>query len=98
MAPASGLGNLYCKLSGMITEADWATWQPGVLGPYVRRVVEWFGVDRLLFGSDWPVCLLAGSYARVVDALLECLRDLPVEDHAKIFGTNAIRFYRLATT
>jgi L-fuconolactonase len=95
MASAGGLGNVYCKLSGIVTEADWATWEPGVLVPYVRRVVGWFGVDRLMFGSDWPVCLLAGSYARVMDALLYCLGDLPAEAKTKIFGTNAIRCYRL---
>ncbi len=97
MASAGLLGNVYCKLSGMITEADWATWQPEALVPYVRRVVEWFGVDRLMFGSDWPVCLLAGSYRRVMDALLYCLGDLPAEARAKIFGSNAIAFYRLTT-
>lgn len=98
MATAGLLDNVYCKLSGMITEADWASWQPEVLVPYVRRVVEWFGVDRLMFGSDWPVCLLAGSYGRVMDALLYCLGDLPAQAQAKIFGTNAIGFYRLATS
>jgi len=96
MARAGGLGNMYCKLSGMITEADWTSWQPDTLVPYVRRVVEWFGVDRLIFGSDWPVCLLAGSYAQVVDALLHCLADLPAEAKAKIFGANAIKCYRLS--
>ena len=96
MARAGGLGNIYCKLSGMITEADWTSWQPDTLVPYVRRVVEWFGVDRLIFGSDWPVCLLAGSYAQVVDALLHCLADLPAEARAKIFGANAIKCYRLS--
>jgi L-fuconolactonase len=97
MASAGRLGNMYCKLSGMITEADWATWQPDALIPYVRRVIEWFGVDRVMFGSDWPVCLLAGSYGRVMDALLYCLGDLPEGAKAKIFGTNAIRFYRLGS-
>ena len=98
MASAGRLGNVYCKLSGMITEADWATWQPDLLVPYVRVVVEWFGVDRVMFGSDWPICLLAGSYGRVMDALLYCLGDLPAEAKAKIFGANATRFYRLATS
>ena len=97
MAPAGRLGNVYCKLSGMITEADWAIWQPDDLVPYVRRAVEWFGVDRLMFGSDWPVCLLAGSYGRVIEALRYSLADLPAEANAKIFGANAIGFYRLAT-
>ena len=98
MARAGSLGNMYCKLSGMITEADWATWRPDDLIPYVRRVVEWFGVDRLMFGSDWPVCLLAGSYGRVIEALRYSLADLPAEANAKIFGANAVGFYRLAAT
>jgi L-fuconolactonase len=97
MAAAGRLRHVYCKLSGMITEADWATWTPDSLIPYVCRVLEWFGPDRLMFGSDWPVCLLAGSYGRVMDALQHCLRDLPAEAKAKIFGGNAIRFYRLRT-
>lgn len=95
MAPFSNSANVHCKLSGMITEADWTAWRPETLVPYVRRIVEWFGEDRLMFGSDWPVCLLAGSYARVIDALLYCLLDLSAEATAKILGRNAIRFYRL---
>jgi len=95
MGPFSELGNVYCKLSGMVTEADWGAWRPEDLRPYVRRVVEWFGEDRLLFGSDWPVCLLAGSYAEVLGALLVALGALSPGARAKILGTNAVRCYRL---
>jgi len=98
MAPFSELGNVYCKLSGMVTEADWGSWSADGLLPYVQRVVGWFGEDRLMFGSDWPVCLLAGSYAQVVAVLLDTLRDILPESRAKIFGTNAIRFYDLQLT
>jgi L-fuconolactonase len=96
MAQAAQHGNLYCKLSGMITEADPVHWSAQDLRPYIEHTVASFGWDRILFGSDWPVCLLAGSYDRVVEALLEVLRphmDATSED--KLFGTNAKEFYKL---
>lgn len=95
MAPFSDLPHVYCKLSGMVTEADWANWRPEHLKPYVQRVVGWFGADRLMFGSDWPVCLLAAAYTQVFDALLAGIADLPPDARAKILGANAIRFYGL---
>jgi L-fuconolactonase len=87
--------NVFCKLSGLVTEADWAAWQPADLLPFVRSAVDAFGPSRLLFGSDWPVCLLASSYARWVEALEWCLRDLPASDRSLIFGGSAEVFYRL---
>lgn len=87
--------NLYCKLSGMVTEADWQCWKPSDLRPYVEKSIELFGVNRLMFGSDWPVCLLAGSYTDVFDALQECLKDLSEGDKAMVMGGTACRFYRL---
>jgi L-fuconolactonase len=87
--------HVWCKLSGMVTEADWQNWTPEDLKPYVREVVDIFGVDRCMFGTDWPVCLVAASYDRVVDALRECLKDLGESDLEKIFGGNAIEAYRL---
>jgi len=95
MAPFAEEGNVSCKLSGMVTEADWARWTPEDLRPYVQRVLSWFGADRLLFGSDWPVCLLAASYKEVYEACLAALGDLPQQDRTKIVGENAVRFYRL---
>jgi L-fuconolactonase len=95
MAPFSDLDNVTCKLSGMITEADWRAWRPDDLRPYVRQVLSWFGDDRVMFGSDWPVCTLAGSYAQVLDALIETLSDVTPVGMAKILGGNAVRFYRL---
>jgi len=95
MAPLSDLSNVTCKLSGMVTEADWKTWARADLEPYVDRCIGWFSEDRLLFGSDWPVCLLAASYGAVVDTLRELLADLPEPAAAKVFGANAIRVYRL---
>ena len=87
--------NVSCKLSGMVTEADWATWTPGDLRPFVARVVDWFTPDRLLFGSDWPVCLLAGSYGAVVEGLGAALPELSPDELARVFGGTARRVYRI---
>lgn len=95
MEPFAGLDNVYCKLSGIVTEADWNAWKPGDLIPYVQRVLEWFGEGRLMFGSDWPVCLLAASYGEVMDALDGALGDLGERARAKIYGENAAAFYGL---
>jgi L-fuconolactonase len=69
MAPFSDERNVACKLSGLVTEADWNSWKPEQLEPYVKRVVGWFGRERCIFGSDWPVCLLAASYDTVLDTM-----------------------------
>jgi L-fuconolactonase len=89
--------NVTCKLSGLVTEADWDTWTPGQLVPYVRHAVDVFGPERLLFGSDWPVCLLAASYAAVVEAAEETLErsGLGADERDAVFGANARRVYRL---
>lgn len=94
MAPFAGLDHVHCKLSGMVTEADWATWRPADLEPYVERALEWFGPERCMFGSDWPVCLLAGTYDQVLDALLEILSTrLSTVELEAVMGDNAARFY-----
>ena len=95
MAPFAELGNVYCKLSGMVTEADWNAWKPADLAPYVQQVLEWFGEDRVMFGSDWPVCLLAASYGDVMDALDTAVGDLSDSARAGIYGANAAAFYGL---
>jgi len=88
--------NVRCKLSGMITEADHKNWTAEDLRPYVEHVVESFGFERVMFGSDWPVCLLAGSYDQVVGALQSILKPrLNERLEADIFGGNAARFYKL---
>lgn len=97
MEPFRLLTHVSCKLSGMITEANWASWTPEDLKPYVARVVDIFGADRVMFGSDWPVCLLAGSYGAVKGALEDALPPLSSEERAEVFGGNASRFYGLAT-
>jgi len=87
--------NVYCKLSGMVTEADWKNWKPEHLKPYVERVLEWFGEDRVMFGSDWPVCLLVADYGTVKGTLESLLGNPRGNTYAKIFGGNATAFYRL---
>lgn len=88
--------NVWCKLSGMSTEADWESWSAKDLKPYITAVLEMFGVERLIFGSDWPVCLLAGSYTKTISALEEVLQEtLTKEEQASIFGRNAIDCYQL---
>lgn len=85
--------NVYCKLSGVVTEADWHDWSHDDCRPYLDVVFEAFGVERLMFGSDWPVCLLAGTYGRVKGLIDEYCRGLSIADREKIFGRNAERFY-----
>ena len=95
MQPFGDQGHVWCKVSGMITEADWSAWQPVDLRPYVEHVLEVFGPDRLLFGSDWPVCLLAGSYQQVFDAARAALGPLSAAEVGVVFGGNATEVYRL---
>ncbi|MEZ5942059.1 MAG: amidohydrolase family protein [Planctomycetaceae bacterium] len=87
--------NIYCKLSGMITEADWEDWTAADLQPYIDIALEAFGPNRLMYGSDWPVCELAGSYEQVFRALEECLGSLSETERERIFGGTAIEFYDL---
>jgi L-fuconolactonase len=88
-------GHVWCKLSGMITEADWQAWRPQDLRPYVEEVLGIFGAERCMFGSDWPVCLVAGGYRRVKEALEFCLGGLSPAEHAAVMGGSAIAAYRL---
>jgi L-fuconolactonase len=87
---------IHCKLSGMITEADHQTWTADDLRPYVKHVCGCFGFERVMFGSDWPVCLLAGSYDQVLGALQAVLKpELNERREDAVFGGNAARFYQL---
>jgi len=92
---AAKFPNLYCKLSGMVTEADWKSWKPANLKPYVDVAMEAFGPDRLMYGSDWPVCELAGTYQQVFDALKEVLGEITEEERDHIFWRTAKDFYGL---
>lgn len=92
---AADCPNVYCKLSGMITEADWEHWTAADLKPYVQAALEAFGPERCMFGSDWPVCELAGTYQQVVDVLNETLGSISQSERNQIFGETAAAFYEL---
>ena len=92
--PLGALDNAWCKVSGMVTEADWTAWQPTDLAPYVDHVLHIFGPDRLLFGSDWPVCLLAARYEDVVGAMRRILTSLGKTERSAVFGGAARAVYR----
>ncbi len=87
--------NVHCKLSGMITEANFNSWTPDQINPYMDLVLNAFGSDRVMFGSDWPVCLVAGEYAQVKRLVTDFISKLSLIEQAKIMGTNAIQFYNL---
>ncbi|HEX7847410.1 MAG TPA: amidohydrolase family protein [Chitinophagaceae bacterium] len=87
--------NVSCKISGLITEAVWKDWQPTDLYPYLDVVFEAFGADRLLFGSDWPVMLLAGNYTGWKQVLQQYMHQLSKEEQEKVFGGNAVEIYNL---
>jgi len=89
----SGYPNVHCKVSGMVTEADWAGWKPADFRPYLDVVFEAFGARRLMYGSDWPVALLASEYARVFELAREYTATLSARDQAGFFGENAAQFY-----
>ena len=95
LKPVAAYPNIHCKLSGLVTEANWSTWAASDLRPYVQRALELFGVDRIMFGSDYPVCLLAATYDRVLESFRELLKDLSDREREQIFSENAARFYRL---
>lgn len=87
--------HVYCKLSGMITEADYNSWTSGEIIPYMELALEAFGADRLMFGSDWPVCLVAGNYGQVKDVVRNYIDKLGPDEQNAIMGLNAIDFYNL---
>ncbi len=91
----AGAPNVMCKVSGMVTEAAPRGWKADDFKPYLDGVFEAFGVERLMFGSDWPVCLLAASYAEVVKLVEDYTNALPSAARAAIFGGNAAAFYRI---
>lgn len=87
--------NVHCKLSGMITESDYASWTPQQITPYMDLVLEAFGPSRLMYGSDWPVCLVAGTYRQVMELVTGFISKLSPDEQEAIMGLNAIRFYNL---
>jgi len=87
--------NVYCKVSGMVTEADWHNWTPDTFTRYLDIIFNSFGMRRVMFGSDWPVCLVAASYAQVKDIVYQYTQQFSADDRKKIFGGNAVNFYNL---
>jgi L-fuconolactonase len=94
LKPLARIPNLSCKLSGLVTEANWESWKIDDLRPYVDFAVELFGPERIMFGSDHPVCLLAASYERVLDCFQQILKGLTADERHHIFAANGMRFYR----
>lgn len=95
LAELASLPNVDCKLSGLITEADHAAWQPADLKPYVNHALATFGPGRLLFGGDWPVAKLAGAYPRWLEVARGLVAHLTADEQDAIFRRNALRVYRL---
>lgn len=87
--------NVSCKISGMVTEADWNSWKPSDLKPYLDVIFENFSSDKILFGSDWPVCNLASDYKEIVKTLEEYMSQFSIQDQEKIWSENAKSFYQL---
>ncbi len=88
--------NVCCKLSGMVTEAEWRQWTAGDFKPYLDIVLNAFGPDRVMIGSDWPVCTLSGDYQAVMNIVKEYITQFPAETREKILGGNCARFYGIS--
>jgi L-fuconolactonase len=91
----ANFSNVFCKVSGMVTEADWQNWKQEDFIPYLDAVFEVFGVDRILIGSDWPVCTLAGNYQKVMSIVIQYIEKMSDEGKAAILGGNAMRAYNI---
>lgn len=85
--------NVYCKVSGMVTEADWNNWKPENIRPYLDVVMEAFGPERIMIGSDWPVCLVAGKYSTVMQVVIDYISTFTEKEQALILGENAVKAY-----
>jgi L-fuconolactonase len=86
--------NVYCKISGLVTEADYLHWVPADFDPYLKTVVEAFGIERLIYGSDWPVCLVAAAYETQLNICKQYFKDFTEQENHMIFGKNAAQFYQ----
>lgn len=87
--------NVTCKVSGMVTEADWTNWTPQDLRPYLDIAFDAFGADRLMIGSDWPVSTLCGDYQSVMSVVIDYVKELSPQEQANVLGDNCARFYKL---
>lgn len=95
MRRLSTFPNVFCKLSGLVTEADWGHWTPDQITPYLDVAFETFGADRLMIGSDWPVCLVAASYPQATDLVKNYIQEKAPSRIEDLLGGNAARFWRL---
>jgi L-fuconolactonase len=95
MSLIAGHENVYCKVSGMVTEANWNTWKNEDFRPYLDTVFEAFGPKRVMFGSDWPVCLVAARYEQVIGIMKDYLSGFSPDEQSAFWGGNAFRFYQL---
>ncbi|WP_301922566.1 amidohydrolase [Ferruginibacter sp.] len=95
MKAVAAYPNVHCKVSGMVTEANWNTWTIEDFSYCLDVVTEAFGIDRLLFGSDWPVCLLAASYQETCNVVHRYFMQFSMEEQGKLWGKNAVDFYHL---
>jgi L-fuconolactonase len=91
----ASLPNVFCKLSGMTTEASWREWKPSDIKPYLDIIFNAFGTNRLMIGSDWPVCSLTGSYSKVMEVVTEYIKSLSNAEQSRILGKNAGMVYQL---
>jgi L-fuconolactonase len=87
--------NVFCKVSGLLTETNWKQWRPKDFYPYLDVIFNAFGTDRLLFGSDWPVMLLSGAYLEWNELLMNYMNNFSATEKDKLFGLNAVKFYNL---
>lgn len=90
------LPNVWCKVSGMVTEADWHSWQLADFTPYLDVVVKSFGINKLMYGSDWPVCQVAGGYSKMIDIVQQYFASFSPAEQSAFFGKNAVEFYNLS--
>jgi L-fuconolactonase len=91
----ASLPNVYCKVSGMVTEADFKNWNPQDFKPYLDVIFEAFGTDRVMIGSDWPVCLVGGSYSAILGIVMDYISKFSEEQKDNILGNNAVKAYNL---
>ncbi|MEO6134475.1 MAG: amidohydrolase family protein, partial [Ginsengibacter sp.] len=87
--------NVFCKISGLVTEADWKQWKQKDFTPFLDVIVNSFGTNRIMFGSDWPVCLVAASYEKMLSLIQNYFSSFSENEQENFFGLNAIRFYDL---
>jgi L-fuconolactonase len=95
LAALSTFENVYCKVSGLVTEANWKNWTYEQISPYLDEVFECFGPNRIMYGSDWPVCLLAATYEQQLLVIQHYVSNLSPTEKANVLGENAKRFYNL---